>query len=169
MTMWGRKKNKKHLDKSIPSISDKVAGKIARVIHYLQLKFSIVMNNIFARLSPVQLKVLLVAFCLLSGGFSIYLFGDAIFGKRQHQANIQIDQINIPKHFNRTGEDVIQQDYLVDQETFLQILQFKSYMDSLMKSPSGKLMYDSIMVSRPGLMDSVLLLESIYRDERIPK
>ena len=167
--MWGRKKNKKPLDKSIPSISDKVAVKIARAIHSLQLKFSIIMNNIFARLSSAQLKALLIVFCFLSGGFSIYLFGDAIFGKSQHEANIRIDQINIPKHFNRTGEDAIQQEYMVDQETFLQIMQFKSYMDSLMKSPSGKLVYDSIMVSRPGLMDSVLLLESIYRDERLPK
>jgi len=36
-------------------------------------------------------------------------------------------------------------------------------MDSLARSPSGKILYDSIISQRPGLMDSVRFIENYYQ------
>ncbi len=42
---------------------------------------------------------------------------------------------------------------------------FRNHMDSLAKTPSGKKMYDAILIDRPGLMDSVILIENIYQSQ----
>ena len=55
-------------------------------------------------------------------------------------------------------------DNAVDEETFLKIQAFKSYMDSLKQAKS--IQYDSILTARPYLMDTVLLLEQIYYSQK---
>ena len=69
----------------------------------------------------------------------------------------------VPKHFDKTGDEVIPEAY-VDEETFYKMQGFKKYMDSLKQNKSKQ--YDSIMQARPGLMDSVQVLEEIYYSQK---
>ena len=144
---------------------DKVAKGIAGFFIKLQTKFAIVMNKLFSNMPVKKINALLIVFCLSSGGYSIYLLANAIFSSDKKQSSFKVDQVDVPKHFDKTGDEISQPENYVDEETHRQLHEFKQYMDSL-KTNKDKL-YDSIMIARPGLMDSILVLEQIYNSQKI--
>ncbi len=158
--MWVFNKYRKKVENSgDPSMSDKVAGKIAGVGLKLQRKFAERMTKIFGNMNNGKLKILLIFFCMTTGGYSVYLIADAIKSSRANQKSFKIDQVDVPKHFDKTGDAIIPGTY-VDDETFYKIEGFKNYMDSLKQNKSKQ--YDSILLARPGLMDSVQMLGELY-------
>jgi hypothetical protein len=54
---------------------------------------------------------------------------------------------------------------IVSKADYQGIIRFRGYMDSLTRSPAGKAAYDSIIFSRPGLLDSIRILEKIYQSQ----
>ena len=72
--------------------------------------------------------------------------------------------MDIPKHFDKTGDETVMPDATVDEQTYLQIQDFRKYMDSLKLNRTNE--YDSILQARPGLMDSVQVLEQIYLSQK---
>lgn len=160
--MFSRKTNKEQKENKL---QDKVAGKIAGAGIKMQSKFSDFMSNLFAGMNAKKLKTFLVIFCLSGGGYSIYLISNAVFSSNKKQPSFQIDQVDVPKHFDKAGDEVIQSESYVDEETYRQIQGFKQYMDSLRNNKSK--LYDSIMVARSGLMDSVMMLEEIYNSQKL--
>lgn len=161
MRLFKRRKKEKETGEST---SDKVAGKIAGAGLTIQRKFSENMNKLFSKLSPGSVKVFLVVFCLSAGGYSFYLISNSIFNNDQ-SSPIQVDPVKAPKHFDKTGDELLRSDQYVDEETYRNIIAFKMYMDSLKVNKTK--VYDSIMQARPGLMDSVLILESIYNSQQL--
>lgn len=145
-------------------VSDKVAGKIAGLGIAIQNRFATKMNKLFRKMNKRRLKIWLVFFCITCGGYSIYLLTNAIVSPSSIQPSIKIDPVNIPKHYNNTGDEMLSTDNTVDEETFLKIQAFKSYMDSLKQAKSIE--YDSILAARPYLMDTVLMLEQIYYSQK---
>jgi hypothetical protein len=161
--MWLFKKQKKKAEAG-NGVSDKVAGKIAKAGIAVQNKFAKGMDKLFAGMNTKRLKLYLIIFCICCGGYSIYLFTDAIVSPDAKSKALQIDKASIPKHFEDTGDDIMATDNTVDEETFHQIQQFKKYLDSLKQSKSY--LYDSIITARPFLMDTVLMLEQIYYSQK---
>ena len=157
------KKQKKKVEPD-NAVSDKVAGKIAKAGIAVQNKFAKGMDKLFAGMNTKRLKLYLIIFCICCGGYSIYLFTDAIVSPDAKSKALQIDKASIPKHFEDTGDDIMATDNTVDEETFHQIQQFKKYLDSLKQSKSY--LYDSIVTARPFLMDTVLILEQIYYSQK---
>jgi len=51
---------------------------------------------------------------------------------------------------------------LLTTEAYKRLQLFKKYMDSLRIDKDGKRIYDSILLARPGMMDSVAVLEKMY-------
>jgi hypothetical protein len=160
--MWLFKKHKKK--NTAVGISDKVAGKIAGFGVAIQSRFAATMNKLFEKMNNKRLKIWLAVFCITCGGYSIYLLTNAIVSPSATQPSIKIDPVNIPKHYNNPGDEMLSTDNAVDEETFLKIQAFKSYMDSLKQAKS--IQYDSILTARPYLMDTVLLLEQIYYSQK---
>jgi hypothetical protein len=156
--MWLSKKNKKESNDG--TVSDNVAGKIAGFGVAIQSKFSATMNKLFEKMNNKIIKIWLGVFCITCGGYSIYLLASAIVSPTATQPSIKIDPVNIPKHYNNAGDEMLSTDNTVDEETYLKIQAFKSYMDSLKQAKS--IQYDSILAARPYLMDTVLMLEQIY-------
>ncbi|MGF2412022.1 MAG: hypothetical protein ACQUYJ_06825 [Ferruginibacter sp.] len=146
------------------AVSDKVAGKIAKAGIFVQSRFANGMNKMFTGMNVKRLKLLLIIFCIGCGGYSIYLFTDAIVSPAATQQTIKIEQAIVPKHFNKTGDEIIAAENIVDEETFGQIQQFKHYLDSLKQNKNY--LYDSILTARPFLMDTVLMLEQIYYSQK---
>jgi hypothetical protein len=134
--------------------SDKAARKIAGAGIKIQSKFSDFMNKLFAGMNVKKLRTILIVFCLSCGGYSVYLIANAIFSKKQ--TPLKIDQVDVPKHFDRTGDETIIPETYVDEETYLKIQAFK-------KSS----FYDSTIQARPGLLDSIAMLEEIYHSQKI--
>jgi len=161
--MWLFKKKEVQSDNKT-TISDKVAGKIAGVGIKAQQLFAEKMNRIFMKTDFKRLKLLLIFFCVSAGGYSLYLIANSVFSpERKHKA-LEIQQMDIPKHFNKTGDETIIPEATVDEQTYLQIQDFRKYMDSLKLNRTNE--YDSILQARPGLMDSVQVLEQIYLSQK---
>lgn len=133
--------------------TDKAAGRIAGAGIKLQTKFAEAMNKRTSKLSNQKLKIALVIFCLSSGGFSIYLAGNAIFSKDKNQPAIEVKPIHVPKHYDKTGSEINEPDNYISDELYHEIQEYKRYMDSL-GNPI-----------RPGLQDSIKLLEQIYHSQ----
>lgn len=163
--MWSFKKKKKEVqsdDKT--TVSDKVAGKIAGVGIKAQQLFAEKMNRIFMKTDFKRLKLLLIFFCVSAGGYSIYLIVNSVFSPERKQKALEIQQMDIPKHFNKSGDETIMPEATIDEQTYLQIQDFRKYMDSLKLNSTNE--YDSILQARPGLMDSVQVLEQIYLSQK---
>lgn len=163
--MWlYRKKRKTDNDASKITVSDKVAGRIAGAGIKMQQVFAKKMNTMFMNIEIKRLKVLLILFCICAGGYSIYLIAESIIGPDKKQNGFKIQQMDVPKHYDKTGDESLVPETYVDDETYKKIKQFRNYMDSLRQNKSKE--YDSILQARPGLMDSVQMLEEIYYSQK---
>ncbi|MBC6489603.1 hypothetical protein ACFSQD_04680 [Flavihumibacter stibioxidans] len=163
--MWLFKKKKKELlSEEKTTISDKVAGKIAGVGIKAQRLFAERMNKLFMKTDYKRLKLILIFFCVSAGGYSIYLIANSVFSPERNQKAFEIQQMDIPKHFNKTGDETVMPEATIDEQTYLQIQDFRKHMDSLKLNRTTE--YDSILQARPGLMDSVQVLEQIYLSQK---
>lgn len=112
------------------------------------------------RFSRCTWVVLLILFVLSVSTYSVYLGVNAIKGNGSN--SISITPIKKPKHTTETGETNIAA-VEVSEAEYRRIKKFSVYMDSLVRSPSGKILYDRITRLRPGLVDSVRFIESYYQ------
>jgi len=134
--MFFRKRKK--IAKENP-LQDKVAGKIAAGILKMQ-------GNLADRMNKMRhLKILLIGFCFLSGSLSIYFFVAAIVAKPS--GSIRIDRVRMPEHLKRSGDEM-------PEDIYRDIQEYKKYMDSIGEP------------IRPGLMDSIKVLEELYLSQK---
>ncbi len=159
-----KKKKKEVQSDDKTTVSDKVAGKIAGVGIKVQQLFAENMNRIFMKTDFKRLKLILIVFSVCAGGYSIYLIVNSVFSPERKQKALEIQQMDIPKHFNKTGDETVMPEATIDEQTYLQIQDFRKYMDSLKLNRTNE--YDSILQARPGLMDSVQVLEKIYLSQK---
>lgn len=106
--------------------------------------------------------VLLIFFVLSTSTYSIYLAVSAIAEK--DGTLITVTPIKKPRYTTEMGEND-KEAVEVSEAQYRRIKRFRVYMDSLARSPSGKTFYDSITSHRPGLMDSLQLIEQLYREK----
>ena len=123
---------------------DKVANKIAGGILRVQGFVSERMNRF------QYLKGLLIGFCVLSAGLSTYFLISAIVSKPKQ--NIRIDRISSPQPMYEPSEDLY--DETIPDDIYEGIQEYKRYMDS-----TGEAI-------RPGLADSIRVLEEMYLQQR---
>jgi hypothetical protein len=147
------KKNSEH---NSYLLKDRIATAIAGFLVSLQSCFA---QAIGAKTNALSLKakwLWLFFFCLLFGGFSIYVFVGAF---RDRRNAVKPSQISVPKYYDRTETRI---EPLVSDRDIKRIYSFKKYMDSLRGPQEGKIVYDSILKARPGLMDSIQAVEQLY-------
>ena len=106
--------------------------------------------------------VLLILFVLSISAYSVYLAASAITGKAE--ISITVTPIEKPRYTTETRE-TDKEAVEVSKAEYRHIKRFRIYMDSLARSPSGKTLYDSLNSHRPGLMDSLQLIEQLYREK----
>ncbi len=152
--MWGRANNERK-NVSDNTWTDKAADKIAGAGIKLQTKITSAMNKKTSNISNRKMKTGLIFFCFISGGFSIYLAGNAIFGKEKKQTVLEVKRINTPRHFDKTGSEINAQNNYVPEHLYQELQAYKRYMDS-----TGQLI-------RKGLSDSIQMLEQIYHSQKI--
>lgn len=142
MMFWKRKDK---IRKDNP-LQDQLAKKIAGGFVRVQTQFSEMMNRRFENMPARRLKVFLVAFCVFSCGLSLYFFVSAIVA--QPRPGFTIDPIEVPEHFDRSGDEVMENE--MPEDVYRDIQQYRYYMDSIGEP------------IRPGLEDSMRILEELY-------
>lgn len=158
-----QKRRKDAEQDNYPSLSDKASVKIAGAIKKIQGYFTECMNQLFKNLNKAQLRAMLFLFCTGTGSFSIYLVVNAALNTDKAHSGFKIKQFVVPKHYNQPKDESVPE-ATIDEITFFKIHDFKKYMDSLKEN--RHLQYDSILQARPGLMDSVQMLEEIYYSQK---
>lgn len=95
---------------------------------------------------------------MLAGCYCGLLVLGGISGKTKNV--LSIDPIKVPVSIGRAIEAPAS---AISAEELGRIQRFRGYMDSLARSPSGRLYHDSLVRIRPGLMDSIAVVEDIYQ------
>lgn len=108
------------------------------------------MNKRISGISGKRMKIILLAFCLFWGGLSVYFIAHAVFGSKQPA--IKVDEVRIPRHINKSGDEEIES--RVDGDIYQKIQAYKKYMDSTHQE------------IRFGLLDSMNVLEQIYLSQQ---
>ena len=142
-----------------PSVQDRVAKAIAGILLSIQSRFSRFMNERTKKLNLRTQKLFLVLFCLIFGGFSLYAFVDVFRNSEMSTGSLKPDQVSMPKYYPEQSQS---KHPFVSEMDMIRISRFKLYMDNLSNSIKGKHVYDSILQVRPGLMDSIQVIEELY-------
>jgi hypothetical protein len=111
----------------------------------------------FTRLNWIMI---LFAFIVFTGGCSIYLIVNSFSGNKT--GNLVLTPITKPTNAIPLKEKPLELNEVISKTEFEKITSFRKYMDSLSRSPTGKKTYDSIVSDRPGLLDSLTIIENYY-------
>lgn len=125
---------------------------------YLQSSWADWMRRNTEKISRRTWMVLLILFVLLTGSYNVYCLINAFTGRGY---SITVTPIQKPKYATKKEP---YKAMVVPKEEYRRIKKFRKYMDSLAQSPSGKILYDRIISRRPGLLDSVRLIEHYYQN-----
>jgi hypothetical protein len=140
---------------------DKIAFSIIRKCIRLQSRWADYLQRKSDRLSAKVKKYALISFCLLAGGCSLYSIIESF---RTTSDNVfSVAPIKVPEHAIKTEEANRQPSIIITKDAFENVQRFRYYMDSLTRSSSGKRTHDSILAARPGLMDSVRIIDEMYK------
>ncbi len=144
-------------------MKDKVAQRIADVLLSVQRCFSAFMNERLDKLSRRGKQVCLILFCLVFGGLSIQALTGVIRDHVHFSRHIKPARFSVPKYINGTGTEISQP--TVTDIDISRINIFKRRMDSLKVSGRGRNIYERILRSRPGLMDSIKAMEQLHSSQ----
>lgn len=151
---------KKQEPAGLSEAQNRIAGNIVYRCIRWQSKWAAWMQCKTERLSNKGKSMLLVLFCLLAGGYSCYLAINSFSGKQV----VPFPIISL-KQLNPSGPESTYGPVVITEEEYRKIQRFRQYMDSLAQTSSGRKFQDSMLASRSGLMDSVLLFENLYQSQ----
>ncbi len=157
----GRLRKKQSLDQG-NTWSDRPAITISKLIFKLQKSFATVLSNTAAKFPNSTIRWVVVLFTLGWVIVSTWYISLSFTGIKK-QSTIYISHFRRPLTNNNINEKrpaII----AITEDEYNEMVQFHRYMDSLGKYANQ--VYDSILSARPGLMDSVLLLEKIYNQQK---
>ncbi len=157
------KKRKTHVAVKKNAAQEKVANSIVTACIRMQKKWADFMQHYTERLSRNGKLIMFCVFCLLGGSLSLYLIASSIM--RGSASSFTITHFKATPFKGKSGDENTKAFVIVTKAEYEKIQHFRFYMDSLASSTPGKKVYDSILNQRPGLMDSVLLIENIYQSQ----
>jgi hypothetical protein len=149
---------RKSISETKSVLNDKAAGWIANGILKTQEKFANVLDKISNSWKPKQQWIFLYLVCLVFGGLSI-LGITKPFNKKTQNILSKPSAIKTPIniHSNYDLPSVI----ITDNE-ISQVHAFKHSLDSLSATAEGKLKVNKLLNQRPGLLDSLEMVEQLY-------
>lgn len=131
--------------------------------HYLLIrdKWAKKMRSLTLGLSRNKLTFLLAGFVMISCSLILLIVCKGF----KSDASDSINNLSISK----VSTEAIKfksnalQPFPISRQQYSTIIAFKSYMDSLRENASGKRTYNSIELLRPGLLDSVAIIENYIK------
>lgn len=147
--------------KAKQSIMQPVWQRWAATIARKQRKWANYLNKKAGKYNKRSKQICLALFCLLAGGSSICI---AIRAVESPSGKLRGEKMSVPGY--AMGSDTVsafQPTAVLTEKQYRNIQRFKKYMDSLQTTKAGKVKYDSILTSRPGLTDSIDFIEQVYQ------
>ena len=161
-------KYKERKEKQSPNgYTDKVVAGIVTKCIRMQEKWANYMQRKTNGLSLRTRKYSLVLFCLLSVGCSVYVILESL--RHNTTKNFGVAPIHVPIHSTETGDEATRSPLLITKKEFERIERFRDYVDSLGRSATGTKIRDSMLSLRPGLMESIRVIENLYQLQNAKK
>ena len=159
--LYGKKKMPNAVNGS--TAQEKVTNGIVSAWLRYHIKWAYLMQRYANRLSRNGKLITLFLFCLIGASLSLCLmFGSVMY---QTTSLFTITHYKSTSVAGKNGDEHTKAYVIITKNEFAKVQRFRSYMDSLARSPSGKKVFDSIVNKRPGLTDSVLLIENMYQSQ----
>ncbi len=128
-----------------------------------QQRWANCMQQFTERLSRNGKLIALSLFCVTAGSLSVYLIVSGMISRKP--SSFTVIHIRRTPNSVKAGDENIKASVIVSKAEYEKIQRFRFYMDSLARSPSGKEIYGSILCQRPGLIDSILLVEKFFETQ----
>lgn len=141
-----------------PSVMYGVFQKMGEAVERRQRKAADYLNRKVAMLNRKRLTWALILFCLVFGSISGFTIWHSL---HLPAGGIHIQQVRVPAHTILPGGRSNEMELTNRQVKRFQ--QFRQYLDSLQRTQSGKVIYDSIARYRSGLLDSLAFIENAYQ------
>jgi len=136
---------------------EKLAGIIAGALLGSQRRISSRVNTQLARLEKRGKMLFMAGVVTLLGGFSLFTI---VFSFNDEEPRLAKPwRVVVPKYIEERFTPLLPTIHAKDME---QIVLFKNYLDSLRRDSHGRYFYDSLRRHRPGLLDSLTLMQSYY-------
>lgn len=142
-------------------MQDKFLKSILRTCLTWQCSWASWMQRKAEKLSNKGKLIMLLVFVLLTGSYSVYLVGKSF--SKNPKPSFSIISIKRPSHVQENGDESKHTNVVISKSEYERIHQFTRYIDSLARNPTRKVLHDSIVAHRPGLMDSIQVIENIYQ------
>ena len=124
-------------------------------------KLANVLHDRFMRTKTMWKRIHFITFCLAFGVASTMCIIRAITDR---PAPFQIETISRPRSIFLLDDHYdVTPPLNVREDVFQRVMRFDSYLDSLKASKEGARIYDSIILIRPGLLDSLQLVKRIIK------
>lgn len=162
LSLFRKRKSESSIKKN--DTQERLANSIVSACIRIQQKWADFMQRHTERFSRNGKLIILSFFCLSAGGLSLYLIGSSVSSRKA--SSITVIHLKKPSYAGKSGDENTKALVLVSKTEYEKVQRFRHYMDSLTRSPSGKILYDSILIHRPGLMDSVMIIEELYKAKK---
>ncbi|TWI77995.1 hypothetical protein IQ13_4239 [Lacibacter cauensis] len=144
--------------------TDRMAAIIVRIIQQLQERFVRLMKAIINKLGVSQSKIMFGVVLSTAGFYSLYIIGTALLQPSKGLQFFKPSAIQQPEIIYQNDRNDPMRLPVKDSITAAKIKNLKMYFDSLQKKYSKQ--YDSILQSRPGLIDSIRMLAQFYSSQQ---
>lgn len=129
----------------------------------LQYKCAHLLERKTAHWSRRSWTLILIVFTLGTGGYSIYLMVDSF--SEPEVSSVPITRIVKTTNAIQISKAIDHLKVAISKGEYEKTIRFRRYMDSLGRSPTGKKIKDSINQNRPGLLDSLTIVEKYYHSQ----
>ncbi len=150
------RKNKIKEDSKFTNVA---AGKIAKGILSIQERFADTMSATSKKWKTKQQWIFLYLVCLIPGGLSVVAVIKPF--KEKISTFSKPASIHIPKLL-KTDEDKI----IITDNEITKLHLFKERLDSHSKTKDGKIKVEQFVKRRPGLFDSLKMVEQMYYSQK---
>ncbi len=150
---------RKNKIKEDSKFTNAAAGKIAKGILSIQKRFADTMSATTKKWKTKQQWIFLYLVCLILGGLSVV----AVIKPFKEKAStfLKPASIHIPKLLKPDEDKII----ITDNE-ITKLHLFKQRLDSLSKTKDGKIKVEQFVKRRPGLFDSLKMVEQMYYSQK---
>lgn len=157
--LFKRSKNVPESDETINHNS--LSKMIEKGYCYLQSKWAVWMTKQTAKLSNRNQLLVFGFFIACTSSYSVYLISMSF--SDTHSKRITVTSIVKPVKVIEIDNATIKKNSSTGQNELNNFIQFRTYIDSLARSPTGKKVFDSLTDKRPGLLDSLARIENFYQ------
>jgi hypothetical protein len=156
------KRNSKNNPESVKYKERFLLERCNEAIFLLQHKCAQWLEQKTAHLSAKSWIVILFCFIVFTVGGNIYLIVDGLNGNSNKIERSLISRSTTAAAFDTKNKTF---NTSLSKTELERMARFQMYMDSLGRSPNGKQVQDSMLRLRPGLLDSLVIVEDYYRSQ----